>query len=67
MKKSSESERQESLDKLLGATFDAFGLEVEPAVHAEARFFVGVIADAAAQVQSVDLGDRAEPATVYRP
>ncbi|WPB58274.1 AtzG-like protein [Xylophilus sp. GOD-11R] len=56
-----------ALDRLLSATIDTFGLAVEPSWREEARSVVGVIAAAASVIQAADLGDRAEPAAVYRP
>ncbi|QHI99125.1 DUF4089 domain-containing protein [Xylophilus rhododendri] len=61
------ADRQAAIDRLLSTTLEVFGLPARAPWHEDVRFFVGVIADCAALVQSVDLGDRAEPAPVYQP
>ena len=57
----------ESLDALLTASIAVFGLQVPADWRLEARFFLGVVAEAAGLVLSADLGDRTEPAAVYHP
>ena len=54
------------LDRLLAAAFEVFGISADDAWRDEARYFVGVIADSAGMIAAADLGDHAEPATVYR-
>lgn len=55
-----------ALDTLLATTIEVHGLAVDASCREEARSVLGVIAASAMLIQSVDLGDRAEPATVYR-
>jgi hypothetical protein len=56
-----------ALDQLLSTTIDVFGLTVEPAWREEVRYFAGALVASAKLLRTADLGDRAEPATVYVP
>ncbi|ALM86054.1 AtzG-like protein [Bordetella sp. N] len=56
-----------TLDQLLSTTIAVFGLTVEPEWREEVRYFAGAIVASAKLLQTADLGDRAEPATVYLP
>jgi len=59
-------EEDGALDKLLATAIEVFGLTVDASCREEARNVLGVIAASAMLIQSVNLGDHAEPATVYR-
>jgi Protein of unknown function (DUF4089) len=56
-----------TLDALLSASVAIFEIPIEQEWRQEARFFLGVVSDAARLVMSAGLGDAAEPAAVYEP
>lgn len=57
----------DALARMLDGTLAAHGITPEPQWRAEALANLRAIADAAHLVMSLDLGDEAEPAPVYRP
>ncbi|MFG1358443.1 AtzG-like protein [Xanthobacter pseudotagetidis] len=56
-----------ALAQMLDGALAAHGIAPEPQWRAEALMHLRAIADAAHLVYSLDLGDAAEPAPVYRP
>lgn len=57
----------EALVQMLDGTLAAYGITPEPDWRTEALANLRAVADAAHLVMSLDLGDEAEPAPVYRP
>lgn len=58
---------EEDLARMLDATLAVHGIRPEAAWRADALMHLRAIADAAHLVMSLDLGDEAESAPVYRP
>lgn len=56
----------EALDALLSASNALCGIPVQVEWLGDARFFLGVVAQAASLILSLDMGDHAEPAAVFR-